>query len=156
MGGRDTIAGGAGADELRGQDDDDVITGSGLSDLVFGGDGDDFVNGGFGFDRVNGGTGADSFYHLGIADHGSDWVQDYAAAEGDVLLFGGDGASAGDFNLQFTHSAGTGGDRSGDDDIEEAFVVYRPAGVVLWALVDGGDEDEINISIGGEVFDLLS
>ncbi|MEX5728452.1 Ca2+-binding RTX toxin-like protein [Rhodovulum iodosum] len=156
QGGNDIIAGGFGADELQGQDGNDTITGSALSDLVFGGEGDDFVNGGFGFDRVNGGAGADSFYHLGIADHGSDWIQDYSAAEGDVLLFGDATASADDFNVQFTHTSSPETGRSGDDDVQEAFVVYRPAGLIVWALVDGGGEASLNVEIGGEVFDLLA
>jgi Ca2+-binding RTX toxin-like protein len=52
------------------------MTGSAFSDLIFGGDGDDFINRGFGPDRVNGGAGSDRFFHLCIADHGSDWIQD--------------------------------------------------------------------------------
>jgi len=71
--GDDTINGGSGVDELIGQDGNDQLNGGTWSDLIFGGAGDDFINGGFGFDRLNGGTGADKFYHLGIADHGSDW-----------------------------------------------------------------------------------
>ncbi|MEX5728455.1 Ca2+-binding RTX toxin-like protein [Rhodovulum iodosum] len=150
MGGADTIAGGFGADTLQGQDGDDVITGSALSDLVYGGAGNDFVNGGFGFDRINGGAGADKFYHLGVADHGSDWIQDYSSGEGDVLLFGNAAASADDFRVTFveTASAGTAG-------VEEAFVIYRPTGQIMWALIDGGGEAEINIEIDGTVFDLL-
>ena len=62
-----------------------MITGSALSDVVFGNDGDDFVNGGFGNDLINGGTGADKFYHLGISDHGADWIQDFSRLGGDVL-----------------------------------------------------------------------
>ena len=58
-----------------------MITGSALSDLVSGNAGNDFVNGGFGNDRINGGSGADRFFHLGIRGHGSDFVQDYNAAE---------------------------------------------------------------------------
>ncbi|MEX5728138.1 Ca2+-binding RTX toxin-like protein [Rhodovulum iodosum] len=156
MGGNDTIAGGFGADDLRGQAGNDVITGSALSDLVFGGDGEDFVNGGFGYDRINGGAGADRFYHLGIADHGSDWVQDYTAADGDVLLFGDATASADDFSVRFTHTSSPETGRSGDDDVQEAFVIYRPAGLIVWALVDGSGQDSLNIEIGGEVFDLLA
>ena len=70
------------------------MTGSAFSDLVFGGDGDDFVNGGFGSDRVNGGDGADRFYHVGVAGHGSDWVQDFESAEGDRLVYGGAASAA--------------------------------------------------------------
>jgi len=153
--GNDTIAGGFGSDDLRGQNGDDVITGSALSDLVYGGAGDDFVNGGFGYDRINGGTGADRFYHLGIFDHGSDWIQDYTAAEGDVLQFGDASASRDDFQVNFDHTASPEGERSGDDDVAEGFVIYRPSGQIIWALVDGAGQDQINLKIGGEVFDLL-
>ncbi|MEY8837730.1 hypothetical protein AB9K41_01690 [Cribrihabitans sp. XS_ASV171] len=153
--GNDTLAGGFGADELQGQGGDDVVTGGALSDLVFGGDGDDFVNGGFGYDRINGGAGADQFFHLGVFDHGSDWVQDYLSTEGDVLVFGG-AATAADFQINLAHTATADGDRSGDDAVQEAFIVHRGTGQILWALVDGEGQDEINIRIGGEIFDLLA
>ena len=156
MDGNDTIAGGFGADELQGQNGNDVITGSALSDVVFGGAGDDFVNGGFGHDRINGGAGADKFYHLGVSDHGSDWLQDYNAAEGDVLLFGDSSVSADDFQVNLAHTASAAGERSGDDDVQEAFVIYKPTEQIIWALVDGAGQDEINLKIGGEVFDLLA
>lgn len=152
--GNDTIAGGFGADELFGQNGDDVITGSAFSDLVFGGAGDDFVNGGFGFDRINGGEGADRFFHSGADGHASDWLQDYNAAEGDVLLYGGAGASASDFVVRFAHTASAAGERSGDDDVQEAFVNYR--GETLWALVDGDGQSSITLQIGGDTFDLLA
>ncbi len=153
--GNDTIAGGFGADELRGQDGDDVLTGGALSDLIFGGDGNDFVNGGFGYDRINGGDGADRFFHLGVADHGSDWVQDYDAAEGDVLVFGGM-ASSDRFQVNLAHTETPDGVRSGDAAVQEAFVIDRSTGQILWALVDGEGQDQINIQIGGEVFDLMA
>ncbi|MFC3612588.1 calcium-binding protein [Lutimaribacter marinistellae] len=153
--GNDTLDGGFGADELQGQEGDDVVTGGALSDLVFGGAGNDFVNGGFGHDRINGGTGADRFFHLGVHDHGSDWVQDFTSAEGDRLVFGGS-AVADQFQVNFAHTATPDGDRSGADDVAEAFVIYRPTGQILWALVDGGAEERIELSLGGEVIDLLS
>ncbi|MCU9837912.1 hypothetical protein OEZ49_09050 [Ruegeria sp. WL0004] len=156
QGGNDTIAGGFGVDEIQGQDGDDVITGSAFSDLVFGGAGNDFVNGGFGHDRINGGSGADKFYHLGIFDHGSDWVQDYNAAEGDVLLFGNSSATRDQFQVNFNHTANAEGERAGDDAVQEAFVIYRPTGQIMWALVDGEGQSSINLQIGGEVFDLLA
>jgi len=34
-------------------------------------------------------------------------------------------------------------------------VIYRPTGQILWALVDGGAEAQINLQIGAQVFDLL-
>nr|WP_239059701.1 calcium-binding protein [Ruegeria sp. PrR005] len=155
QGGNDTIAGGAGVDEIQGQDGDDVITGSSFSDLVFGGAGDDFVNGGFGHDRINGGTGADKFFHVGASGHGSDWVQDYNAAEGDVLLFGIGSATRDQFQVNFNHTQNAEGERAGDDAVQEAFVIYRPTGQIMWALVDGEGQSSINLQIGSDVFDLL-
>ena len=160
MDGNDTLAGGFGADTIEGQDGDDVITGSAFGDIVFGNAGNDFVNGGFGHDLINGGSGADKFFHAGgdadaMLGHGSDWVQDYDAAEGDVLVFGGS-ARADQFQVNFTHTENREtGERSGDDDVQEAFVIYRPTGQILWALVDGGGQDSINLQIGAEMFDLL-
>lgn len=156
QGGNDTIAGGFGADELQGQDGDDIITGSAFSDLVFGGAGNDFVNGGFGHDRINGGAGADKFFHVGAEGHGSDWVQDYNAAEGDVLLFGIASATRADFQVNFNHTENSEGERAGDDAIMEAFVIYRPTGQIMWALVDGEGQPNINLQIGSDVFDLVS
>jgi len=149
--GNDSVEGGFGVDEIQGQAGNDVLTGSAFSDLIFGGDGNDFVNGGFGHDRVNGGAGADRFYHLGVAGHGSDWIQDYRAAQGDVLLAGINGATRSQFQVNLSETAGAGA--VGE---QEAFVIYRPTGQILWALVDGGAENHINLQIGAQVFDLLA
>ncbi|MDO6482733.1 calcium-binding protein [Shimia thalassica] len=154
--GNDTIAGGFGADTVIGGTGDDTLTGSAFADQVFGGDGDDFINGGFGHDLVNGGADADRFFHIGIADHGSDWIQDYDAAEGDILQFGIASATRSQFQVNTTHTATAAGERSGDDNVEEAFVIYRPTGQIMWALVDGAGQASINLQIGGEVFDLLA
>ncbi|NDW45099.1 hypothetical protein [Ruegeria sp. PrR005] len=156
QGGNDTIAGGFGVDDLQGQDGNDVITGSAFSDLVFGGAGDDFVNGGFGHDRINGGTGADKFFHVGASGHGSDWVQDYSSAEGDVLLFGIGSATRDQFQVNFAHTENAEGERAGDDAVQEAFVIYRPTGQIMWALVDGEGQSSINLQIGVDVYDLLA
>jgi Ca2+-binding RTX toxin-like protein len=155
QGGNDTIAGGFGSDLLQGQDGNDVLTGSALSDLVFGNAGDDFVNGGFGHDRINGGTGADRFFHLGILDHGSDFIQDYNAAEGDVLLFGQTGATRSQFQVNVSDAVAPDGEKAGDDAVQEAFVIYRPTGQILWALIDGAGQGEINLQLGSDVFDLF-
>jgi hypothetical protein len=40
--------------------------------------------------------------------------------------------------------------------VDEAFVIYRPTGQILWALVDGEAQGAIVLDIGGQVFDLLS
>ena len=150
--GNDTIFGSAGADTLVGGTGDDILSGGSLSDLLFGGDGFDFINGGAGSDRLNGGAGADRFFHAGVRDHGSDWIQDYTSAEGDVLLFGGPAnTAASDFLIQraFTPSAGSA-------DVQEIFVTQISTRNILWALVDGDAQAQINIQIGGQVFDLLA
>jgi Ca2+-binding RTX toxin-like protein len=154
--GNDTIAGGFGADTLNGQNGNDVLTGSALSDLVSGNAGDDFVNGGFGHDRINGGSGADRFFHLGILDHGSDFIQDYNAAEGDLLLSGIAGATRSQFQININDAVAADGEKAGDDAVQEAFVIYRPTGQILWALIDGAGQSSINIRIGGTEFDLLA
>ncbi|MFN3938877.1 MAG: calcium-binding protein, partial [Gemmobacter sp.] len=148
--GNDTINGGFGADTVIGNDGNDVLSGGAGSDLMFGNAGNDFLNGGFGSDRMNGGTGADTFYHLGVADHGSDWVQDYSAAEGDLLAFGLAGATRAQFQVNFANTPS-----AGSADVAEAFIIYRPTGQIIWALVDGAGQDQINITLGGEVFNLL-
>ena len=148
--GNDTIAGGFGADTILGGNGDDVLTGSSFSDRIIGGQGKDFINGGFGFDRLVGGSDADQFFHVGVRGHGSDWVQDYDSAEGDVLRTGIARSSASDYLVRF---ADTG---AGDASAAEAFVSYRPTGQILWVLIDGAAQDEINLQIGGQVYDLLA
>ena len=149
--GDDLITGGYGTDTVIGGAGNDTLTGEAWSDLIYGGDDADFINGGFGYDRLNGGNGADRFFHLGVADHGSDWIQDYAAMDGDVLVFGGTGASESDFQVNFTETA-----NAGVDGVEEAFVIYRPTGQILWALVDGAAQSSINLVIAGVEYDVLA
>ncbi len=150
--GNDELRGGGGSDFLIGNSGDDILNGSGLSDLVFGGPGDDFINGGWGYDRLNGGTGADKFFHIGIFDHGSDWIEDYSSEENDVLFFGIGTATHNDFRVSFAETP-----NAGQAGVDEAFVVYKPTGQIMWALVDGGAQDAIYLQIGGhpEVFDIL-
>ena len=150
MNGDDTLVGGFGVDTLAGQDGNDVLAGEAGNDALFGNAGDDFVNGGFGSDRINGGTGADRFFHVGDLGHGSDWVQDYTSAEGDILLYGGT-ATRDQFQLNFANSAG-----AGEAGVAEAFVIFRPTDQILWALVDGAGEDEITLRLNGQDFDLLA
>ncbi len=151
--GNDSLAGGFGADTVIGGAGDDTLTGSAWGDEITGGDGADFINGGFGFDRVNGGNDGDRFFHLGIADHGADWIQDYNAAEGDILHYGGgSGASVGtDFLVQRANTAG-----AGSAAIEEVFVTHIPSGNLLWALVDGDAQTSLNVFSGGVMYDLLA
>lgn len=150
--GNDLVEGGFGADEINGQQGDDTLSGGALSDLIYGGDGFDFINGGFGHDRLNGGAGADRFYHLGVVGHGSDWVQDFSAAQGDVLAFGGAATAVrGNFQINYAQTPGAGAAA-----VAEAFVIYRTSGQILWALVDGAAQAHITVLIGGQNFDLLA
>ena len=153
--GDDTLLGGFGNDTLIGNADDDFIAGGPGSDAVFGGPGNDTINGGFGFDRINGGDGADRFFHTGAKQHASDWIQDYDAAEGDVLVFGDLSATRDDFHVTMANTP-----RAGADDVAEAFVIYRPTDPVerqiMWALVDGDGNDSINIQLNGQIYDLLA
>ncbi|MEQ9693164.1 calcium-binding protein [Shimia sp. SDUM112013] len=147
-GGEDTLVGGLGADTLIGQAGADHLSGGGLSDLMFGGDGDDFLNGGFGFDRLNGGAGEDRFFHLGVAGHASDWVQDFSDA--DILMTTG-GFAARDFQINYANTPAAGA-----ADVDEAFVIYRPTGQIFWALVDGGDLTSLTLQTGMTQHDLLA
>ncbi|PYE82185.1 CAP domain-containing protein [Pseudoroseicyclus aestuarii] len=146
--GADDIAGGFGADTVIGNEGADVLTGGAFGDMLVGGDGFDFLNGGFGSDRLNGGAGPDRFFHLGVADHGSDWIQDYAGAEGDRLVWGGGEAGAARFQVNYadTPNAGAAG-------TQEAFVIDKATGQVLWALVDSADET-IRVQVGTDVFEI--
>jgi Ca2+-binding RTX toxin-like protein len=152
--GNDLLAGWFGSDTLIGNEGADTLVGAQGSDELSGGPGNDFLSGGWGFDRLNGGTGADLFHHLGVADHGSDWVQDYKRGHGDVLLFGIPTARAADFqvNTAFTPGAGAA-------DVAEAFVIYRPTGQIIWALVDGAAQPSLNVRVdadgAGHRFDLF-
>lgn len=151
--GDDSISGGYGADTLIGNDGADVLNGGPGADLLFGGPGTDFLNGGFGNDRMNGGAGADRFYHGGTAGEGADWLQDYRADEGDILVFGNASAKASQFQVNFAETP-----QAGADGIAEAFVIYRPTGQIIWALVDGAAQPHIDLQIGSSLVlhDLLA
>ena len=147
--GDDAILGGTGGDTLVGQDGDDVLSGGAFGDLLVGGEGDDFLNGGFGNDRINTGDGADKVFHTGVAGHGTDFIQDFDG-DSDTLVFGGGAAGADDFIVQLALTA-----NAGEDDVAEAFVTYRPTGQILWAVIDGAEEDSLNVMANGENFDLM-
>lgn len=148
--GDDTLSGNDGADFLAGQRGDDVVSGGALGDVLLGNDGSDFLNGGWGHDRLNGGAGADRFYHATDPGHGHDWVQDFSDAEGDRLIVDDDKA-AGDFQINFAETEGAGAAGTA-----EAFVIYRPTGQILWALVDGAEQGQITIDIDQIGYDLLA
>lgn len=148
--GNDSIFGDHGADYIIGGPGNDVLSGGQGSDEIHGGAGRDYINGGFGHDRLNGGAGADSFFHVGVAGHGSDWIQDYRGAQGDLLVFGGT-ARPDQFQVNFANTPSAGA-----VNVAEAFVIHKPTGQILWALVDGQAENAIWLSIGNEYWNLLS
>ncbi|MBE2276894.1 MAG: pre-peptidase C-terminal domain-containing protein [Rhodobacteraceae bacterium] len=147
----DVIAGGFGADTVIGGAGEDTVAGAALGDLLFGGEGFDFLNGGFGHDRINGGPGADSFYHLGYFGHGSDWIQDYSGNEGDLLLFGDPAATRAQFQINWASTPD-----AGDAATQEAFVIYRPTGQIIWALIDGAANDHIWLQLGDSIYNLMA
>ncbi|PYE82186.1 calcium-binding protein [Pseudoroseicyclus aestuarii] len=146
--GADEIAGGFGADTVIGNEGADVLTGGAFGDMLVGGDGFDFLNGGFGSDRLVGGAGPDRFYHLGVAGHGNDWIQDYSGAEGDRLVWGGGQAGAGRFQVNYAATPGAGAAWT-----QEAFVIDKATGQILWALVDGAEET-IRLQVGTDIYEL--
>ncbi|SHM14455.1 Hemolysin-type calcium-binding repeat-containing protein [Roseovarius pacificus] len=148
--GDDTLIGSYGSDTLIGNAGDDRINGGAGADWIYGGDGFDFINGGFAHDRLNGGAGGDTFFHLGVVDHGSDWIQDYNADEGDILQYGGESTGPHQFQVNYASSGAS------DDAVDEAFIIHKPTRQILWALVDGEAQTSINLRIGGEIFDLLA
>ncbi|MEQ9696049.1 choice-of-anchor I family protein [Shimia sp. SDUM112013] len=151
MDGNDQLSGGVGADTLAGQTGDDIVSGGAGSDILHGNAGADFLNGGFGNDQMHGGDGADRFFHAGQAGHGSDWIADFA--EVDRLIFGGTASGADDFVVQSASVTG-----AGDAGTEEAFVTHVATGQILFALVDGADLTQLDLTIAatGETFDLLA
>lgn len=149
--GRDTLVGDGGNDTITGDLGYDLLTGSGGSDVLYGGGNGDTLNGGWGFDRLTGGTGADVFFHLGVAGHGTDWVTDYSAAQGDVLTSGLVAATVDQFQINYGTTPG-----AGQSDVAEAFVIYRPTGQVLWAITDGAAQEQIYLRIAGVTYDLMA
>ena len=67
-------------------------------------------------------------------------------------MSGAAGAGSNDFQINVNDAVAPSGEAAGDDNVQEAFVIYRPTGQVLWALIDGAGQSEINISIGGDIF----
>ena len=41
---------------------------------------------------------------------------------------------------------------AGDAAVEEAFVVYRPTGQIIWALVDGAANDNLWLQFGATAY----
>jgi hypothetical protein len=55
------------------------------------------------------------------------------------------------FQVNFAQTQGAGA-----AGVDEAFVIYRPTGQILWALVDGAAQTSIEVQAGSQVFDLLA
>ena len=94
-GGDDLVYGGAGADMLIGGLGNDTVHGYGGNDALYlslgndigyGGAGDDTIFAGAGFDQLWGGAGADQFEFY--RNFGWNRVEDFSAAQGDVLALG--------------------------------------------------------------------
>lgn len=129
---------------------DDILFGGAGSDRLFGGQGNDTLDGGAGHDRLHGGAGADQFIHGGGNGNGMDMILDYDAGEGDVLVFTGGAAAAGDFSVTRVNAPGTGAPQ-----IAELQITYRPTGQQLWTLQDAADISSLMLTIGNQTFDLL-
>ncbi|MBE2277546.1 MAG: hypothetical protein IAE87_14775 [Rhodobacteraceae bacterium] len=150
--GNDTLSGDHGNDLVGDDSGRNILSGGQGADTLQGGEGADTLNGGWGYDSLSGGMAADFFFHLGVAGHGADWVMDYSAAENDRLTFGITSATGADFHVAF----GAAGRASGDAGVDEAFVVYRPTGQILWVLVDGAEQEQITLRVAGVEYDLLA
>lgn len=97
--GADKLKGGTGGDTLRGGNGDDELGGGLGKDSLYGGSGDDVLKGGRGSDlivggqgqdQLRGGAGSDSFAfnspsQSGPGRNGADRIQDFSAAEGDLI-----------------------------------------------------------------------
>jgi serralysin len=145
--GDDTISGGSGLDLITGDDGNDLLRGDTGDDRIFGGQGADVLwgglgrdslDGGLGADRLGGGAGADLFAHAGTGGQGSDWILDFDAAEGDMLVFGIAGAQTSDFSVTYQTLAG-----AGSTEAAEALITFLPLDRLVWILVDCATETSI-------------
>ncbi len=150
-GSNNTIYGGAGEDCLFGGAFTDILYGGADADLLEGGNGTDQLDGGAGDDLLAGGNGADSFVHNGTQNSGTDWILDFTSGNGDVLVFSGAGATLGEFAITASTRA-----RLWVTSEPVLIVTHLPTGRELWVLENQGDAiTDVDISIGGVVFDLL-
>jgi hypothetical protein len=44
---------------------------------------------------------------------------------------------------------------AGAADVAEAFVIYRGTGQIIWALIDGAAQSDINLLVAGQSYDLI-
>ena len=75
------------------------------------------------------------------------------------MSLGQAGASAGDtgadFQMNYAHTEDATGERSGDNGVGEAFIVFKPTGQIMWVLVDGAGQTNTNRKIGSVIYDLF-
>lgn len=148
--GNDTLDGGSGQDLLYGDDGVDRLLGGAGNDSLFGGLGADILLGGEGDDRLTGGFGADQFHHAGTVAEGRDLVADYQAAQGDLLVFSGSGATRTQFALGFANVAGAGA-----AGVNDAIITHLPSGQVLWVVADAAGFAVLNLRLGTTTYDLI-
>jgi Ca2+-binding RTX toxin-like protein len=85
--GNDIVNGNSGNDTLNGGNGNDTLNGNGGNDQLTGGNGDDLLDGGLGNDILNGGANADKFVIK--LNEGTDTIQDFSIAQGDLFALGG-------------------------------------------------------------------
>ncbi len=142
--GNDRLCGASGMDTLSGQGGDDSLRGGAGADVLFGGGGSDYLIGGGGDDHLSGGAGGDRFVHRGQGQ-GLDWIDDFSAIDGDLLVFRIDGAVAEDFSLL------SGADLAdAPDTVADQYVMHLPSGMLLFALADVGDTD-VGFTLAGSL-----
>ncbi|MEH6834201.1 MULTISPECIES: M10 family metallopeptidase C-terminal domain-containing protein [Falsihalocynthiibacter] len=152
--GDDFVFGDAGEDRLYGGYGNDTLYGGSYSDLLDGGPGSDLFNGGGSSDEITGGSGADKFYHSGTSVDGRDVITDFNHSQGDRLFMGGS-ATRSDFSVVYGHASDSNG-RLGNDNIQDAYIVYSGTGRAVWLLTDGAQVGHMIVTSDGESFDLLA
>jgi hypothetical protein len=61
------------------------------------------------------------------------------------------GARAGQFQINTANTP-----NAGSTAVEEAFIIYKPTGQIMWALIDGAAQDDINLQIAQDIFDQVA
>ena len=57
--------------------------------------------------------------------------------------------------MNYAHTEDAAGERSGDHGVGEAFIIFKPTGHIMWVLVDGAGQSDINLKIGSVIYDLV-
>lgn len=83
--GNDTVDGGTGNDKMWTGDGEDTLIGGIGNDILNGESGDDILIGGAGNDTLNGGSGADTYKFSADDIGGTDTIEGFSTAQGDIL-----------------------------------------------------------------------